>query len=189
MFRFSTYEKLGIQNLVIVGRNAIEYQIESPEEITFYFSQKNAVGFYFRFSDKYHPLAFAFFCRLSNVSKFWSQFCPVTILMQLNQRRLLTTNIFPKTTIKTEVLSNFLRFIARRVGGLAGNRFTPHSLRIGGHTFYSFKNMDIDFVHFLGRRAITKACQLYYRANAFDNIIRLDMFFRSITSKHILLRG
>ena len=48
--------------------------------------------------------------------------------------------------------------------------------------------MDIDFLHFLGRRAISRVCQLYYRANAYDNINRLSMFFSSISDQHILNR-
>ena len=63
---------------------------------------------------------------------------------------------------------------------MSDNNFTPHSLKIEGHTFYSIKNIDPDFVNFLGRRAISRACQLYYRANAYDNLVRLNMFFRSI---------
>ena len=50
------------------------------------------------------------------------------------------------------------------------------------------KNMNPDFVHFLGRRAISRVCQLYYRANAYDNIIRLGLFFESIAPQHILTR-
>ena len=84
-------------------------------------------------------------------------------------------------------MNDYLRFIARNAGSLDRHKFTPHSLRIGGHTFYAIKNMDADFLHFLGRRAISRVCQLYYRANAYDNVIRLNMFLRSISGQHILL--
>ena len=188
MFRFSTYKKLGINNLRIVGQNGTEHCITSGSltELSHHFCQKRAHGFYFTFSSKYHPIAFAFFSKLSAISNFWSRFCPVKILFLLARNRLLTDNIFPKSIVKAETLRNFLRFIARQSTPLGRHKFTPHSLRIGGHTFYSLKNMDSDFVHFLARRAICKASQLYYRANAYDNIIRLDMFFRSIRSHHIL---
>ena len=188
MFRFATYGKLGTHILFLVGKNGTEHQLKvgSIAELNFYFIQKQALGFYFRFSDKYHPLAYAFFCELSNVSDFWSRFCPVKVLFQLAHNHLLKVNIFPDAIIKSKTLGNFLRFAARRSGCLGGHLFTPHSLRIGGHTFFSIKNMDPDFLHFLGRRAINRSCQLYYRANAFDNIARLHMFFRSISSLHIL---
>ena len=37
--------------------------------------------------------------------------------------------------------------------------------------------MHEDLVQFLGRRAIKRSSQLYYRARAGDNILRLEMFF------------
>ena len=187
MFRFSTYEKLGINNLVVVGKKGSESRIKtgSLSEIIFYFVEKAALGFYFHFPDKYHQSAFAFFPRLTDISDFWAKFCPVENLIHLARAGLLTQEIFPKNSFKSELLSNYLRFIAGRAT-LSNRRFTPHSLRIGGHTFYSIKNMDPDFVHFLGRRAISRACQLYYRANAYDNVVRLNMFFRSIRFQHIL---
>ena len=189
MFRFSTYAKLGIQNLFIVDKIGMEHRIKtgSTAELTYYFVEKKALGFYFHFPAKYHPIGYAFFCRLSNISKFWSKFCPVEILIHLSRWGLVANSIFPSHSLKSKTLSNYLRYIARR-SLLSNNNFTPHSLRIGGHTFYSIKNMDPDFVHFLGRRAISRACQLYYRANAYDNLVRLNMFFRSIGSQHILQR-
>ena len=101
-------------------------------------------------------------------------------------RKLIKQQIFPKNVVSRPTLNDYLRFMTRNQRSLGGNRFTPHSLRIGGHTFYSVKNMDADFLHFLGRRAISRVCQLYYRARSFDNIIRLNMFFRSIRQQHIL---
>ena len=190
MFRFNTYEKLGIQNLKIVGKNATEHTLTSASEseLRHYFSESGALGFYFTFSDKYHPVAHAFFPKLSKISSFWSKFCPVNILLELCRNRLLTTVIFPKARIRTEVLSNYMRFLTNNSQCLGGRKFTPHSLRIGGHTFFSMKNLDEDFVHFLGRRAISKACQRYYRANSYDNIKRLELFFESISHQHILQR-
>ena len=188
MFRFATYGKLGIQNLVIVGREAREQQLltGSASELRHFFEGKGAIGFYFTFPDKYHPVAHAFFSKLASISQFWSAYCPVQILIQLSEHGLISSNIFPKNKITNKVLRNYIRYLPTNPTSLDGNQFTPHSLRIGGHTFFSMKNMEVDFVHFLGRRAISRACQLYYRANAYDNIVRVDMFFRSIGSQHIL---
>ena len=82
-----------------------------------------------------------------------------------------------------------MHFLAPNPGLEIGSKFTPHSLRIGGHTFFSIKNMDPDFLHFLGHRSISRICQLYYRANAYDNLKRLHMFFLSIRNQHILTRS
>ena len=188
MFRFATYNKLGRHNLVVVGGDGSEYRIMSGSfrELNYYFQNQKAIGFYFQFAAKYHPVAHAFFCRLSDISEFWSQYCPVKILLQMANRGLLMNVIFPEKIVATSTLGDYLQYVSRKQGGLGGCKFTPHSLRIGGHTFYSIKNMDNDFVHFLGRRAISRVCQLYYRARAYDNIKRLNMFFRSIRTQHIL---
>ena len=41
--------------------------------------------------------------------------------------------------------------------------------------------MHEDFVQFLGRRKISRASQLYYRARATDNIYRLSRFFAQMS--------
>ena len=68
MFRFSTYAKLGIHNLVVVGVNGREHHIKTgtTAELTHYFVEKKALGFYFQFPAKYHPIGYAFFCKLSD---------------------------------------------------------------------------------------------------------------------------
>ena len=157
-------------------------------ELDHYFYLCGAIGFYFWFPDKYHPIAHAFYCRLDGISRFWSSFCPVRALLDLTAAGRLTQTLFPAKIITSKNLGHYLIFVARVKNLVPGSKFTPHSLRIGGHTFLSIKNMDADFLHFLGRRAISRACQLYYRANAYDNIVRLNMFFKKIRCQHILVR-
>ena len=152
------------------------------------FRERKAIGFYFQFADKYHPVAHAFFCKLSNVSDFWARFCPLRALCQIANSGLLGDVILPQSKVSSSSLSDYLRSMSHKRPALGGSKYMPHSLRIGGHTFYSIKNMDSDFVHFLGSRAISKACQLYYRACADDNIVRLRMFFWSIRDQYNLER-
>ena len=66
---------------------------------------------------------------------------------------------------------------------------TPHSLRIGGHTFYSIQNMHGDFVQFLGRSSINRASQLYYGASAADDICYLRFSFSDISELRIFDTG
>ena len=188
MFRFSVYQKLGLNNLVIVGRNGEEIRPRSGSfrELSHYFFRRGAKGFYFRFSDKYHPVAYAFFCRLDLVSHFWSEFCPVRALLMIARNGFLNEIIFPEKTVSSQYLRDYMRFVGGTRHFASASQFTPHSLRIGGHTFFAVKNMDPDFLHFLGRRAISRACQLYYRANAYDNVVRLKLFFRKLSRSHVL---
>ena len=72
MFRFATYNKLGVHNLVIVGGDGRTFRLDSGcyDEVVYYFTKRGAAGFYFQFADKYHPIAHAFFCRLTDVTEF-----------------------------------------------------------------------------------------------------------------------
>ena len=58
MMRYATYAKLGSHNLVIVGYNGEEFPIVSGSyaELVHYFEDCSAVGFYFEFPAKYHPI-------------------------------------------------------------------------------------------------------------------------------------
>ena len=92
------------------------------------------------------------------------------VLRHLGTSGLLFTGpLFPQERLTSKALGAYMTCLARSTAP-----FTPHSLRIGGHTFFSVQNMHEDFVQFLGRR-------LYYRARAADNILRLSMFFRRLT--------
>ena len=159
MFRYATYAKLGSHNLIVVGKNGEEFRIitGSYVELVYHFETCSAVGFYFEFPAKYHPIAYSFFCRLSDISDFWSAYCPVKILLELAKHRSLSRTIFPPKILSRPTLNSYLQYYSRNRRPLLRSKFTPHSLRIGGHTFYSIKNLDPDFVHFLGRRAISRA--------------------------------
>ena len=53
----------------------------------------------------------------------------------------------------------------------------PHSLRIGGHTFFKVYRLDVDFRDYLARRKVNKATQRYYRASQYMTIYKLRQFF------------
>ena len=127
MFRFSTYAKLGRHNLRIIGKCGQDFSVISGSfsEMTHHFIHQKAVGFYFQFPAKYHPIAYAFFCTFSNLPDFLRQFCPVMILLQLSKRGLLSRKIFPGKTISRPIMNDYLRFTARRAGALDQNKFTP----------------------------------------------------------------
>ena len=94
---------------------------------------------------------------------------------------LSTGSLFTREKLTSKALGSYMDFVAR-----SHVPFTPHSLRIGGHTFFSAQNMHEDFVQFLGRRTINKSSQLYYRARAGDNILRLTMFFTRLSHSPVI---
>ena len=176
MFRFCTFQKLSANALVLVSKTGVEYTLKcgSHNEIMQLEHKFEIVGFYFCFAAKFHPHARAYYCRTEDLGEPWATLCPLKVLLALAKNNLLSQKpIFSPHKITTKKLSSYMRCIARST-----KSFTPHSLRIGGHTFYSVQNMHEDFVQFLGRRAIARSSQLYYRANATDNISRLRIFFR-----------
>ena len=169
MFRFSTFGKLTAQCIVLI--DVLGREFDFSEACPLLYSSKLA-GFYFKFASKCHPRGRAYFCLLSDLNQPWSALCPVSVLRLLGSNRLLRAGqIFQPTRVSSRTLGAYMSFLA-----CSRNRFTPHSLRIGGHTFFSIQNMHEDFVQFLGPRAVTKTSQLYYRARAADNILRLRIF-------------
>ena len=176
MFRFSTFGKLNAQAIILVDRQGSEIQLTPECQRLLYSSQ--LAGFYLVFSSKCHPNARAYYCTLQHLSTTWRALCPLTILQQLAKNNLLfRTQVFPRNRLSSKALGSYMTYLAR-----SSTPFTPHSLRIGGHTFFSVHNMNEDFVQFLGRRTITRASQLYYRARALDNIIRLKIFFGRLSN-------
>ena len=179
MFRFSSFAKIRIPNIVLVvdGREFILTRKHYP-----LLHSSHLTGFYFSFSSKCHPNARAYYCALHRFSAPWATLCPVTILRHLGTNGLLFSGpLFPRTKLSSKSLGSYMTFLAR-----SKHLFTPHSLRIGGHTFFSIQNMHEDFVQFLGRRSINKSSQLYYRARAADNVLRLSMFFHRLSQNPVV---
>ena len=179
MFRFSTFGKLTYHSVVLVSQDREEFTLVSGahKELEHLLKTKNIVGFYFQFPAKFHPNGRAYYTKLADLSNPWAKLCPLTTLIALSRNSLLCSNrLFPKKLLTSKTLGAYMQYVAK-----SSTPFTPHSLRIGGHTFYSIQNMHGDFVQFLGRRSINRASQLYYRASAADNISRLQLFFTNIS--------
>ena len=179
MFRYSTFGKLTYQSVVLISQDREEFRLETgaAKELEHLLKTKNIAGFYFQFAAKFHPKGRAYYCKLEDLNNPWGKLCPLKILKELSWNGLLKCKkIFDTKVLTSKTLGAYMQYIAKST-----SPFTPHSLRIGGHTFYSIQNMHGDFVQFLGRRTISRASQLYYRASAADNIYRLRLFFSDIS--------
>ena len=187
MFRYSSFAKLTASSIVPVTVSGRELALRSGKysELTTYARQYDISGFYFRLTSKFHPHARAYYCSLSELPVPWSIFCPVQILVELSRHQLLCQGqIFPSKKVSAHALSLYMNYVANSTAS-----FSPHSQRIGGHTFYSVHNMHEDFVHYLGRRKINRPSQVYYRARATDNILRLSQFFKQASTTSALAGG
>ena len=187
MFRYSSFAKLSATSIVLVAVSGRELALKcgTNSELSAFEEQHHISGFYFRLSTKFHKHAHAYYCSLKEMPLPWSVFCPVQTLFELGRQRLLCKGqIFPPNTVTAHALGLYMNYVAN-----SSAVFSPHSLRIGGHTFYSVHNMHEDFVHYLGRRKVNRASQLYYRARATDNIVRLSQFFSQTSSSSVLAGG
>ena len=124
-------------------------------------------------------------CTLRGPPKPWPGLCTLATFTSLAEGQLLHTgSIFPSRCLTTPKLKAYIHTFCRD-----STHFSPDSLRIRGQTFYTLHNMHEDFVQFLGRRAIRRASQLYYRANPVDNIRRLRTFFSDVSTVAQFMRG
>ena len=187
MLRFGSLGKLTPQAVTLVSNTGAEYtNLEwSSTRVARFISGKEIIGFNFKFKAKLHANACAYYRSLKCLPKRWASLCPLTTLAALARAGLLNhKHIFPPKRVSATTLTRYMHIFSKD-----SPHYSPHSLRIGGHTFYSLQNMHDDFIHFLGRRKISRVSQLYYRANAVDNIKRLYVFFKSMDTEPPFMRG
>ena len=178
MLRFHVFEKLSLENLILVTNNGVELPLVSlPPKICHDLIYSDYIlGFFFNFSDKFHPVARAYFCKLQDLSPRWKYCCPLRVLRLLWTNGLLkdSDSPFSRKLLTPSTLITAMRRFAKN------NRdFKTQSLRVGGDTFYITFGLSEDFTNFLGRRAIKKSSQLYFRADARLTIWKLRTFFKS----------
>ena len=173
MLRFHSYGKFCRENLTMVFKGGREL---SPKE----FSNKMVlrllvsnciVGFYFTFNDKFHPGARAYFCKVGDINRRLKLICPLRHLVTLMQFPP-DEMFFPSSEITNSVLTKTMVKVA-----CIEKNIKPHSLRIGGHTFYTVYGLDTDFRDYLARRKVNKCTQTYYRAPPYLTIYKLRRFF------------
>ena len=128
--------------------------------------------FFFIFSHKFHPTSRAYFCKFHDIAPRWRHCCSLRALRMLWTSGLLESSSLSANVLKPANLIAAMQYIAKN-----DHTFKTQSLRVGGHTFYITFGLAQDFTNFLGRRAIAKASQLYYRANSRLTIWKLRSFF------------
>ena len=128
-------------------------------------------GFYFTFDDKFHPRARAYYCRLADLNRQLSPICPVrhlAIVIDICQHN----KFFPVKEISRLVLTKTMKSVA-----CINKNVKPHSLRIGGHTYYTVYGLDSNFQDYLVRRKVKGATQTYYKASPALTIFQLRRFY------------
>ena len=80
---------------------------------------------------------------------------------------------FPKTELTRDVLIKNMKDLT-----CIEKNVKPHSLRIGGHTYYTVYGLDPSFRDYLARRKVKESTQTYYRASPHLTIYKLRQFFK-----------
>ena len=113
----------------------------------------------------------------------FAQFCPVTLVSVMHgngfflryHRKLMLDVLTPKT-------------LCAYIVSLAGRGLTPvqsaliktHSLRIGGHTYFTAMGMNPDLTNYLGRRKVKDSSLRYFRASARLTLSAYRYFFQTV---------
>ena len=130
------------------------------------------MGFYFTLNNKFHPGARAYFCKVGDLHPRLRLICPLkqlVTLLEVTQDDMF----FPRTELTRSILTKNMKGVA-----CIEKNVKPHSLRIGGHTFYTVYGLDTDFRDYLARRKVNNSILTYYRASPHLTIYKLRQFFK-----------
>ena len=145
------------------------------------------LGFVFTFSPKYTSsdgrVTSAYFCHICDVVPRLAIHCPACALVALLRRGLLcfpSRPVFDPNFFSPAALTSYLHLLSNRHLNDSPYHFKPHSLRIGGHTFYTMKGMSADLRDFLARRVINRCSLRYFRASPVGILQALRAFYASL---------
>ena len=145
------------------------------------------LGFVFTFSPKYTSsdgrVTSAYFCHICDVVPRLAVHCPACALLALLRRGLLgfpSRPVFDPNLFSPAALTSYLHLLSNRHLNDSPYHFKPHSLRIGGHTFYTMKGMSADLRDFLARRVINRCSLRYFRASPVGILQALRAFYASL---------
>ena len=95
-------------------------------------------GFHFTFNDKFHIGAGAYVCHVGDLHRRLKPICPIKHLLTLCQFTQ-EGEFFPKTEFTRDILIKIMKGLS-----CIEKNVKPHSLRIGGHTYYTAHGLDTD---------------------------------------------
>ena len=186
MLRFGAFCQFSPKALTLVLKCGRERAFTSLNLANPTLGPKRLLGILFTFTPKYtlaNGLGTAFFCHICDVSPSNASHCPVCVLSRLVTGGLLrapSRPLFDPLIFSPGALTSYLGHLAGKPGIPPNNPYKPHSLRIGGHTFYTVHGMDPDLRDHLARRAITRCSLRYFRAAPASNLHALRAFYKRL---------
>ena len=186
MLRYGAFCQLTPGSLTVVLKDGAEWPVPRVPPCIFDSLQKQILGVVYSFTPKYSAASgrgSAYFCHICDVAPHLKPHCPVCVLLRLWSDGLFrypTRPIFDPSFFSPAALSSFLAHVAGKGSVKKRNPFKPHSLRIGGHTFYTIHGMNADLRDYLARRAVSRCTQRYYRAAPASNFRAVRSFYRKL---------
>ena len=184
MLRYGAFCQFTVSRLTVVLKNGCERAFTSFGHAPLPIAPHLALGVLFTFTPKYtlsNGIGTAFFCHICDVAPTLAMHCPMCVIAALIRNRLLRSpnhSPFDPLVFTPAALTSYLGHVAGKPGRPPSNPFKPHSLRIGGHTYYTIHNMNPDLRDYLARRAITRCSLRYFRASPAENLRALRSFYK-----------
>ena len=191
MLRFGAFCQLTPSSLTVVLNDGDEWPLLQIPASLFLALSDRLLGFRFTFTPKYTSsegrVTSAFFCHICDVAPKLQAHCPVCAILRLREANLFrypTRPIFDPKILTPSSLSSYLALFAGRSRSKSSDVFKPHSLRIGGHTFYTMHGMSADLRDYLARRVVSRCSMRYYRASPVGNLQALRDFYAALKQHH-----
>ena len=191
MLRFGAFCQLTASSLTVILSDGDEWPLHLMPSGLFTAVSNRLLGLRFTFTPKYTSsdgrVTSAYFCHICDIAPDWQAHCPVCTILLLRKKHLFrfpTRPIFDPKILTPTALSSYLALIAARSRAKSTNVFKPHSLRIGGHTFYTMHGMSADLRDFLARRVINRCTLRYFRASPVCNLEALRDFYATLKPNH-----
>ena len=190
MLRFGAFCQFYPEALAIVYRTGRERAWTSFASVPDISCEK-VLGVIFTFTPKFtlsNGLGCAYFCHICDVCPRLAIHCPLCVLAMLTLRGFLRAPnrcLFDPLIFTPASLTSYLGLLAGKPGSPPSNPFRSHSLRIGGHTFYTIQGMNLDLRDYLARRAVTRSSLRYFRASPAANLLAIRTFYKSLPDKSI----
>ena len=187
MLRYGAFCQFSPNALTLVLKTGRELAYSSCPETGQNLGPNVVLGVLFTFIPKYtlsNGLGTAFFSHICDIAPNWTPHCPVCVLSCLQAEGILRSSssrtLFHPSIFSPSALAAYLGHLAGKPGLPPDNPFKPHSLRIGGHTYYTVHGMNPDLRDHLARRAITRSSLRYYRASPPNNLHAIRAFYKRI---------
>ena len=187
MLRFDIILNLTPSQIVLVAPDGREVLLSRVPFITARSIPDKYIGFYFRFRGKSTPIGdppqMAYCPKIHDFDSQFTQFCPVRLLATMHDkgyflrphRKLMAGTLTPKT-----LCAYIVSLAGRGLNRLQAALIKTHSLRIGGHTYFTAMGMNRDLTNYLGRRKVKDSSLRYFRASARLTLSAYRFFFQTV---------